>query len=147
MNSVLVLFAGFFLAMIGCELALRGTKLQTGLARVLAVHAMIAAVTLVVLLRKGEVGPVAFLLFWGGAYLSWFGARSHVESSILMRLLYLLRKGPQGEDELLRGYQSHYGEQDRLEELFRGGLAERKGDRAAPTQKGLRILRIASFLK
>lgn len=146
MNDVLAVFVALAVAFAGSELALRGTKLQTGLSRVLAVWAAVYAGLLGYLIAWGTAGVVVCTLFWGGAFLSWFGVRSHIESSILMRMMYLLRRKPFTADELIHEYESHYGESLRMEELFRGRLLERQ-DRVQITSKGRFILQIVAMLK
>jgi hypothetical protein len=139
--------AGFLLATMISEIALRGTELQTGLSRVILVHAIVATTLLVYFAAKGGAGIVALIVFWSGAFLTWFGVRSHFESSILLRLLFLLRKGAVPEQRLLADYESHYGEAERLQELFRGNLVEQSAAGIAVTSKGKMILRIVSILK
>ena len=106
MKDLLAVLVALFAAFAGSELALRGTKLQTGLARVLGVWAIVYAGLLVYLETIGSTGFIACTLFWSGAFLSWFGVRSHVESSILMRMMYLLRSRPMTADERTRGCSS-----------------------------------------
>jgi hypothetical protein len=146
---IIVAFAigGFIVATILSETALRGTKLQTGLARVILVHAIVAGFLLVYFLLKRGTGVAPLIVFWSGAFLTWFGVRSHVESSILLRLLFLLRKGAVPEKRLLADYESHYGEAERVQELFRGNLVEQTAAGIMPTSKGKMILRIVSLLK
>lgn len=146
---MIVLFAigGFILATILSEVALRGTKLQTGLARVILAHAVVAGALLIDLALKGGSGVAPLVVFWSGAFLTWFGVRSHMESSILLRLLFLLRKGAVPEKRLLADYESHYGEAERLQELFRGNLVEQTAAGITATSKGKMILRIVSILK
>src|ERR1700733_9243702 len=144
MMGLLLVLAFLFAAMAGSEFALGGTKLQTGLARVLVVWGGAYLLGVFPLVRYGDIGPVAFTIFWGGAFLSWFGVRSHVESSILLRMLYLLRRGPMEEARLLEEYESHCGQAVRMEELFRGGLASNDGNRLAVTPKGRNILNVVS---
>lgn len=146
MSEVLVLFAGWLSAMIGSELALRGAKLQTGLLRVLVVYFVIGAGLFLYLTVYGKLGLVTCIVFWSGCFLSWFGARSHLESSILLRMLFLLKKRSWTAGELLTEYDSHYGEKARLEELVRGGLTEPGTDPPALTAKGKTIVRIVSLL-
>jgi hypothetical protein len=146
MTGLAILAASLILVMASCELVLQGTRLQTGLARVLVVWAACYVPTAWLLWTYGETGPVAFTIFWGGAFLSWFGVRSHIESSILLRMLYLLRKRPLTETELIGAYTARYGESVRLEELFRGGLASRSGETLLVTAKGKAILRVVSRL-
>jgi hypothetical protein len=90
---------------------------------------------------------VPFTIFWGGAFLSWFGVRSHIESSILLRMLFLLRRHPMTESALIAEYTSLYGEAMRREELFRGGLAVRTGDRVSVSPKGKAILGVVAKLR
>jgi hypothetical protein len=133
--------------MVGSELVLRGTKLQTGLGRVLLVWATLFLAGVWPLFRYGDTGPVIFTLFWGGAFLSWFGVRSHIESSILLRMLYLLRQKPLAEAEVLAKYGAHYGEAMRVEELLRGGLTVKVGDVTTVSNKGKTILRVVALLR
>jgi hypothetical protein len=86
-------------------------------------------------------------VFWAGAFLSWFGVRSHIESSILLRMLYLLRKNPTTEATLLAAYEALGGEGKRREELARGGMMTMAGDRVVVTPKGRAILRVVSMLR
>ena len=146
MNDLLIVTTALIAAFILCEIALRGTKLQTGLARVLIVFVLVYIVSLGVLLKFSGTGFVAFTIFWCGAFLSWFGVRSHIESSILMRMLFLLRRSSLTAAQLITEYESHYGGSLRLEELFRGGLLQKQGSGSLITPKGTFILRIAGWL-
>jgi hypothetical protein len=147
MSGLLFVAAAVLAAMVGSELVLRGTKLQTGLSRVLVAWAAVWAMALYPLLRYGGVGPVAFTLFWGGTFLSWFGVRSHIESSILLRMLYLLRRQPMSEAQVVEKYSSQYGQAMRVAELLRGGMTAKSGERTVVTAKGRAILRIVSRLR
>jgi hypothetical protein len=147
MTGVWLALAALLAAAIASELALRGTKLQTGLARVVAAWGLVFLAGVYPVLRYGSTGPVPFLIFWGGAFVSWFGVRSHIESSILLRMLYLLRQQPMTDAELVAKYGAHYGPQMRMEELLRGGLAERDGERVSVTPKGKNILRLVVLLR
>lgn len=144
--GVLLVFVALLVVMATSELALRGTKLQTGLGRVLVVWAGIYVLALYPVMTLGQIGWVPLTIFWGGAFLSWFGVRSHIESSILLRMLYLLRKRPLSESELVHEYTTHYGQDMRLQELFRGKLAE-SGLKPSVTAKGKSILRIVDLLR
>ena len=146
MKDVLAVLIALFAALAGSELALRGAKLQTGLARVLGVWAIVYAGLLAYLETIASTGFIACTLFWSGAFLSWFGVRSHIESSILMRMMYLLRSRPMTADELLKDYESHYGESMRLEELVRGSLIRNPQDMQI-TPKGRLILQIVAMLR
>jgi hypothetical protein len=147
MTGVWILALALLIVMAGCELALGGTKLQTGLTRALAVWAVVYLLALFPLFRYGGTGPFPFTIFWGGAFLSWFGVRSHIESSILLRMLYLLRRGPMTEAALVAAYASNFGEGTRREELLRGGLAVKEGDRLSITPKGRTILSVVAKLR
>jgi hypothetical protein len=138
---------GFVAAMFLSEIALKGTKLQTGLAKVLAIHFVIAGFLIIYFALNHSLEWLAVLIFWAGAFLTWFGVRSHVESSILLRMLFLLRKGPLVQSRLIEDYESHYGQTQRVEELFRGGLLQRTSSEIIVTPKGKLILHIVSILK
>lgn len=147
MSEPLVLVLGFFLAVITSEVLLRGTKIQTGLAKVLLAHGVWLSIVWVYMMRTGKFSIVTISIFWAGAFLTWFGVRSHIESSILLRMLYLLRKQPRAGNDLLQEYASHYSEESRLEELFRGGLLQMKSGQVTMTPKGRFIASVASHLK
>src|SRR5688572_7690128 len=110
MNGIAVIAGAMVVVMIASELVLRGTKLQSGLSRILPTWAIVYIVTVFLLVRSTPVGPVAFTIFWAGLYLSWFGVRSHIESSILMRMMYLLRRQSRTQESLVAEYESHYGQ-------------------------------------
>src|SRR5687768_6636574 len=101
MMGLVIIAAAMILVMAASEWVLAGTKLQNGLARILPTWAVVYVATLVWLILSTPVGPVAFTIFWAGFYLSWFGVRSHIESSILMRMMYLLRRQPSSEKSLV----------------------------------------------
>jgi hypothetical protein len=135
-------------AMVASELSLRGTKLQTGLARALAAWGGVWLAALYPVVRLGDVELLAFTVFWGGAFLSWFGIRSHIESSILLRMLYFLRRRPLSAAEVLETYLAHCGPGARIQELLRGGLARAEADRAfVVTSKGKTILAVVARLR
>jgi hypothetical protein len=147
LTDLLAVVGALLAVMAASELILGGMKLQVGLAHVLLVWAAIYLTAIWVLLRYGDIGPIAFTIFWGGAFLSWFGVRSHIESSILLRMLYLLRGGPLTEAQLLARYSCHYGEAMRIAELERGGLVTRDGGRLFVTRKGRVILAVVAALR
>lgn len=148
MTGVTVVGSSLILALVGSEISLRGTKLQTGLSRVLVVWGLVYLGTMYWLIAAAEISTIAFTIFWGGAFLTWFGVRSHLESSILLRMLVLLRGRGMTERQLVNEYISTNGEAVRLEELFRGGLAQRdSGGRAMLTNKGKTILRCVAKLR
>jgi hypothetical protein len=132
---------------IGSELALRGDKVQTRLTRVLAVWSAGYVAAMIWLVRDGSSGLVAFTIFWGGAFLVWFGVRSHIESSILLRMLFLLRRQPMTDARLIDEYASLYGESTRVAELCRGGILLKDRDRMRVTPKGKAILFLVSKLR
>jgi hypothetical protein len=147
MTQSILVVAAFFACIVLCELVLKGTKLQTGLVKVFVVHALCWIALLIFLVTNNQSGIIAMTIFWAGAFLTWFGVRSHIESSVLLRMLYLLRQQPFSAEELLSSYHSHYGKELRIEELVRGGLLERGSNELHVSSKGNLILRIVQLLK
>src|SRR5207245_4000350 len=139
MTGISLAAAAVLVPMVGSELALGGTKLQTGLTRVLIVWIGGYVAAMSWLVRDADSGLVALTIFWGGAFLVWFGARSHVESSILLRMLFLLRQCPMSDARLVDEYTARFAESMRLAELCRGGLIDNQGDRMRVTPKGRAI--------
>ena len=147
MTALAIVALALVSAAAASEIALGGTKLQTGLARVLVAWGLVYLVAIWWVLTTGQVSPIAFTVLWGGAFLSWFGVRSHIESSILLRMLVLLSRRPMAARQLIADYTVRCGEDARLEELCKGGLAQREGNRAVATVKGQKILRVVARLR
>jgi hypothetical protein len=141
-----IVATALLVAAIGSELAVRGIKLQTGLGRVLVVWAGVYLPAVAALMISG-VSPFSFTVFWGGAFLSWFGVRSHIESSILLRMLHLLRRGPMEQSALVAKYLTLCGQSARREELLRAGLAIENAGQLVVTDKGKNILAVVDKLK
>src|SRR5216110_1710512 len=119
MTAISLAAAAVVVPIIGSELALGGTKLQTGITRALVawIASYVAAITWIV--RGADSGLAACTIFWGGVFLLWFGVRSHIESSILLRMLFLLRQSPMTDGGLLDEYMARCGESARVSELRR----------------------------
>lgn len=147
MSRLLVIGIALLAAAIGSEMRLRGTKLQTGLGRVLVVWVLVYVIALAVLVGWASGSWFAFTIFWGGAFLSWFGVRSHIESSILLRMLHLLGHGRMAEAELIAAYLGLAGHAARTEELLRGGLATKVEGQLVVTSKGKTILAVVAKLR
>ncbi len=147
MSEFTLAVAVFIVSIVLCEFVLKGTKLQTVLIPVFAVHVFCWIALLIVLSWNRQPGAIAVTIFWAGAFLGWFGIRSHIESSILLRMLYLLRQHPTTADELVSRYHSHWGEKLRAEELIRAGLLDHGSSGVNITRKGNLILRIVDLLK
>ena len=147
MTQLILVVAAFLACIVLCEFVLKGTKLQTGLIKVFLVHTLCWIALLIFLVTNNQSGIIAMTIFWAGAFLTWFGVRSHIESSVLLRMLYLLRQQPFNADALLSSYHSHYGKELRIEELIRGGLLERDSSDLHVSSKGNLILRIVQLLK
>jgi hypothetical protein len=146
MKSVFTLLGSFFLAILSSEFVLRGTKLQTVLLKVAGLHLFWFAAASFYLIYTHQLSLVVLSIFWIGAFLSWFGVRSHLESSILLRMLFFTRSGPMSETDLLSKYESHHSEASRLEELFRANLLIRAPNGIRITAKGKWIAATADFL-
>jgi hypothetical protein len=147
MTRISLTAAAVLVPIVGGEFALGGTKLQTGLARVLVVWIGGYVAAMSWLVRDAGSGLVALAIFWSGAFLVWFGVRSHIESSILLRMLFLLRRRPMTDGRLVDEYTSQHGESIRMAELQRGGLIAKHGDAMRVTPKGKAILRFVSKLR
>lgn len=147
MIQLLFISIGFLITTMVSEIVLDGNKLQTGLGKILIVHGVIVLLMFSYLRSVHQIGFLGLFIFWVGGFLSWFGIRSHVESSILLRMIYLLRFHPMTETELLSQYESQYGESMRVAELVRTGLVRQDHNKIILTKKGRFIHRNASRLK
>jgi hypothetical protein len=147
MTDLLIITAALLVVAVASEGVLGRAKLQTGLPRIIAAWAAVYIIVLYFFLGWTDVDEVAFTIFWGGAFLSWFGVRSHVESSILLRMTYLLRRGPLTDAELVANYNCQFSEEMRIEELLRGGLVTGDESDLVVTPKGKIILAMVDKLR
>ncbi|MFC2158744.1 hypothetical protein ACFLT9_12990 [Acidobacteriota bacterium] len=137
--AVLIVLSGTFLA-IEIILFLLGSKLQTRL-NIIFLFFILSLILACLLIR--EIHPVYVILLWGGFFLAWFGVRSHIESSILLRILHMIHKNPGiSPKELIRDYEEIQGTSERLAELERGGFFEPDGSSFTLTSKGRYVARI-----
>ena len=143
MSDLLVIAAAFTAAIVVTELFVGG-RLQTVPGRVIVCQ--VIAFALVVRATRTVPGAAVFV-FWSGAFALWFGLRSHVESSILLRMLTWLRNRPATRDEILERYNERYGRAHRVDGLVHAGLVTAADGVLAPTAKGRLIVRIARLLR
>ena len=128
------------------ELVLKGSRVQSALGRVIPVHAMAGLISMVTSVLLGNCFLTGLGLFWAGEFLCWFGLRSHLESSILLRMLVLLKAGSCSTGGLVREYLRGYGPAERVKELREAGLISDKTGGMVVTQKGKKVLKISRFL-
>jgi hypothetical protein len=147
MNGLAMVAVALLFAMAGSRLVLHGARVQTSLGRILGVWAAVWAAALYPVSRYGGIGIVTLTIFWAGAFLSWFGVLSHIESSILLRMVYLLRRQPMTEAQVVETYSSQCRPGMRVEDLLRGGLATQNAGVLTVTGKGKAILRLAERLR
>ena len=129
------------------EFAIKGRRVQSALNRVFPVHLISALVSVGISILLGNCFLTGLGLFWAGEFMCWFGLRSHLESSILLRMLVLLQEGPISEAALVDKYLCGYGPTERMKELTEAGLTAYTSSGLIVTQKGKRVLRIARFLR
>jgi hypothetical protein len=129
------------------EVVLGRRKLQAALSRVLSTWAVSYAAAVVWFVVRLHAAFVPFTIFWVGAFLTWFGVRSHIESSIVVRMLVLLRDRPLTDAELAAEYLAACGENRRLDELCRGGLVARGDQGLQITPKGELVSRVTAALR
>jgi hypothetical protein len=142
--AIVVIVLG--VAVVASEVSLGGRKVQSSLASLVKVWGIIGVAIMGHFFMARGGGALVFGVFWAGAFLTWFGVRSHIESSILLRMVHLLRAQERRGDELVAAYDALYGPGERREELFRSGLAEPAPEGVRLTPKGKRILGAAEWL-
>ena len=147
MTTLWLMIAALVVPLLGSEVALAGRKLQSRLGRVLVVWLFGYTLPAAWILRYDEAAFVPSVVFWCGTFLLWFGARSHLESSILLRLVVLLRHRPMTDARLLEAYVSTESEAARLAELQRDGLIMQGEGGPQVTRKGRAILFLVSKLR
>src|SRR5262249_59987221 len=108
MQPYLMVFGGAFAAIVLSELLLAGTKLQTGFGKVLASFVIVGACVLTYFLVSGQAGVVAVGTFWRGLFFCWFGGRSPLENSVLLRRLFFFPRVPPFSPEPFFGFLEPY---------------------------------------
>lgn len=145
MTEIALTLGAFLLGVLVSEVLLGGGTTQSATTPILGVQSSFAGLVSVWLVRDG-LSPVPALLFWSGALLAWTGIRLHIESSILLRLVYLLwSRGELTSAALLSLYEGRHGIGARLAEIERGGFAEIEEGVALVTPKGLRVARLMTL--
>jgi hypothetical protein len=147
MSALSIAASAVTIPMVGVEFTVRHMKLQTAFTRVLGIWGAAFAFALAVLVVTTGSGVAALTIFWCGAFVAWFGVRSHIESSILLKMLVLLRAAPLTDAELVAEYTTHGGRLARVEELRRGGFIARDGAVLHLTRKGAMMLAAVTKLR
>ena len=141
------LFVEVLLVVWIAEFCLKEKRVQSCLPQVFPVFVLAAVINLVVGYFTGYNFPVLLGLLWAGVFLCWFGIRSHLESSILLHMLVLLREKPVSRQALIDAYLQSYGPAERLDELKHAGLLK-PGSQGAVllTPRGQRLVQIVQRL-
>lgn len=146
MSEIAAALLFIFVAVLSERVWLKRVKSQTCLSRMLAIFGLAGAVNLALIsMLGGSVLVVA--VFWASAFGAWFVVRSHLESSIFLQMLNLLRGGRLTAEELLAKYESVYGAEERVLELRQAGLIEGPEDSPRVTRKGWIVLRVRRWVR
>jgi hypothetical protein len=144
--ALIVSAIGLLAAAVACEMSLQGLRIQSGFSRAFACFAFIGLATAFSLDGIGTLPLGSFLVLWIGGFLFWLGARSHIESSILLRMLYLLLTRARSQDELLDYYEEHYDLRMRVRELRAAGLVSSETPPSL-TAKGKLVIAVVRSLR
>ena len=140
MTGWLILIAAMMVAVLAGEWILRGGKAHGRLPLLLVVYGIVGLVAGGCLVRTGEAGGILFSVFWTGFFLSWFAVRSHLESSILLQQLTMIRQGNDRVPDVEREYHAAYGRDARVQELVRARFLETGTAGMRLTRNGRRAL-------
>jgi hypothetical protein len=139
--------AAFALAVAATESVLSRRRTQSAAGTVFAVHAVFAAAWAALAYGFAALAPVPVLLFWGGALLVWIGIRLHIESSILLRMAWLVsQSGSLPRAALLARCASENGTRARIDALAEGGFLQERDGELHLLRKGRSIARIVAWL-
>ena len=144
--DLMIFFGAVVLSVFCMEKAVSGEKVQSRTGTALCCHAVIGTAVTAYLGAVRHGALVGFLVAWSGVFLSWFVIRSHIESSILLRMLLLVRKEPLAAEDIVGRYLARYGTRERLRELIGAGLLVFSHEEYRLTQKGRAVLKMVDFL-
>lgn len=144
--SLIFVCLSLLIYIISVELLLRNSKVQTALFKCLVLFLIIGIITIP--MAMDEIKLFVLFTFYSGFFLCWFLLRSHLESSIFLRILVLLHSQSLEKEILLERYHEDFGIAFRIDELLRGNLLQRDtAGEITCTNKGVRIQQIFSFLR
>lgn len=143
---VLEIVISALLTLFASEKRLKGRRLQSSINRVFPVFMGAALLSFIFAFIIHQSYLLVIAMFWSGLFLTWFGTRSHLESSILIGMLVALRNEKLSENSLVDVYLSQYGAQDRLTELRETGVLEQNSMDVVLTNKGRSMIKIINFL-
>lgn len=122
MSALAICGGAFVLAIALPEAWLRRSTMLAQLPKVVVMHACFAAPATVYLLASGAGSAGALWVAWAGAFLIWLTVRSHISSSILLRMVHMLWQGPLSASELTARYELDHGSEHRARQLRSAGL-------------------------
>jgi hypothetical protein len=122
MSALAICFVAFLLAIVLPEPFLRRSTMLAQLPKVVAVHAGCAAPTTAYLVACSAGSAGALWVAWAGAFLIWLTVRSHISSSILLRMVHMLGERPLSASELTARYELDHGSEHRARQLESAGL-------------------------
>lgn len=134
------------LAPIAAEIVLKGRRLQSNVKRVAPLYIVIALCCITIGAYTHYTHPIVIVMYWCGYFLTWFGIRSHLESSILLKMLTTLQASNLSRDELMSSYLQSYSTQSRIAELDNSGLLESKKGIISITPSGKKLLSVIDLL-
>ena len=143
--SALPVLAAFALASWMSQLAIGRREVQGCLAPGAAIHlALLFAALAAFPLGDRELGGA--LLFWNGAGLNWFVARSHLESSILLALLLEISDRRISREGLIEVARTVHPIDRRLQGLRDAGLVRDENGAPRLTRRGRAVLVVFDWL-
>ena len=146
MTAALAIICGMAGAILLGGIVLREKKSQSGFTSYIVFNLVIGMTVLGAPKLTGCADIWAVGVLWIGFVMSWFAVRSHVESSILLRMALMVRDGVQTADVLVACYRRVYGHEARVGELAETGLVSLEGGETSATRKGRVVLAVRSWL-
>ncbi|MGE0785932.1 MAG: hypothetical protein AB7S26_09610 [Sandaracinaceae bacterium] len=128
------------------EVVVRGATVLARLPTVVAIFFAGAAIAIAVWIPLGGGSVACLLALWLAGFTLWLVVRSHVSSSISLRMAWMLARRPMSEPELLARYDEAYGAVHRGAQLRNAGLGEGAADGVRPTARGRWIVLLARAL-
>jgi hypothetical protein len=128
-------------------MAQRGKNILSAVKIIIMTHLCILIAVLSFVVTNHIVSPIAVLIFWGGAFLFWYGVRDHIENSILLRMVYMVLSCKSiNPNKLFSLYESQYGVEPRLKKLERSGFIKYKNEDVQILDKGHRVVKMLSVV-
>lgn len=147
MNELVFIIFGTFVILFLSELVLGDKKIQTVVFKLFFAFIVVLGLLIACLATVSTNNLFVFIVLELGVFISWFGIRSHLQNSILLRFTCYLREDSLTKSQLINVYQKNHGLKEKMKELEEAKLIRVDQQFFELTPKGKLVLFIVKIFK